>query len=198
MVNNSKKKLQFKGISFSLFGVQVGWELTSKNVLKADDKIDDDVGLFEEHKFRDKIRNCLKELYILRNNLSNFYWTFNNLEQLLSAKYNDEENLEFHFINECYIRALEVYNNIAGILMGSEYFLFVKNEERKQILESFDYVMLQQILIEHDDEYEIPVDEQREIVEDLISIYRNIDNQIDYFSSMLLEGDNVTAQSLKL
>lgn len=184
MVGIGKKKLEFKGISVSLFGVQLGFEFGSKNEQK-ENLNHTEVEQGRENKNREEIIKCLKELYIIRNNLSYFYFTYNNLEQLLFADYDDEEELEFHLMNKCYSQALKVYRNIADILMGSDYFLLVKSEKRKQIIESFDYVMLQQTLMEHDEDYEILIDEQREISEDLIALYENIDNQIDEFNSML-------------
>lgn len=59
--------------------------------------------------------------------------------------------------------------------------MFIKNEKRKQILESFDYVTLQQTQEENDEEYVISIDEQIEIIEGLIKLYEKIDE----FNSIL-------------
>lgn len=159
-------KFKFSGFSASLLGsLSVNFDFETKA------------------EQREKLSQSLKELYILRNNLTYFYFTYYSLEELSFAETDNE--LEKELMDGCFIKAFEVYSNISDTLMGSEYFMLLDKNERIRILRSFDYVKLQETLMEHDEDHYLNIEEQREIVEELLTLYDKIDDQIDKFNSML-------------
>ncbi|PAE07170.1 hypothetical protein CHI12_11850, partial [Terribacillus saccharophilus] len=74
---------------------------------------------------------------------------------------------------------LSEYRDIADILIGSEYFLLLENEERKKILDSFDYIYSIDTGWQYVEEFEIPIDEIHEVIVDLLYLYENIDQKIN-------------------
>lgn len=156
-------RIHFTGLTIPLLGVEINLEFSSD----------------------DEIRKCLKDLYTLRNSLVYYYFSYYGLKEYLSSDYSDSYELEEETVLRYFGETLKSYRKIQKIIVGSDYFLRLKNHDRIKLLESFDYIFLLDTLMEHDEDYEVTVDEQRKIILDLLTLFEHIDETINKFSSKL-------------
>lgn len=157
-------RIHFTGITVPILGVEFNFEYSSV-----------------------EIRKYLKDLYTLRNSLVYYYYSYYSLKERLSSDYFDDNELEEETTLRYFRETLESYRDIQKIIIGSDYFLLLKNHDRKKLLESFDYIFLLDTLMEHDEDYEVSVDEQQKIIMDLLNLFEHIDETINKFSSMLYD-----------
>lgn len=140
-----KANYRLTGISTSFFGVS--WE----NVNGTDKQ------------------DILRELYVIRRKLSQFYFSYQ--ESLARL---EEDDLISTFL----FKVIQFNNELADIVLSSKYFVQLPIEKRSEMLYAFDYVMLQEVSIENDEDYEISDDDIQSMIEDLLNLFLEIDKEI--------------------
>jgi hypothetical protein len=117
----------------------------------------------------------LRELYKIRYIVSRFYFLYEHRAERLVGLNDDDMN---ELIIGLHDDAVETYEKLADVLLGSEYFMLIDAEKRDKIIESFDYVNeIDRYLDDHDDN-ELSEEEIAPIIEGLIELFDNINKWI--------------------
>lgn len=82
----------------------------------------------------------LKDLYILRNILSKYYFLYQQKYEELLLLVSDEDAIFTELTLDSYENTISTYKDIADLLLGSDYFLLLDSRKRNEIIASFDYV----------------------------------------------------------
>lgn len=167
------KKAEIKELSFSLFGV--GATVGKKNdVCIAIDKQEDVVK-----------QEVLRELFIIRNSLSDLYFRYDAIDEILINFVPDDEERIYKIANRLFGKVFGVYAQISAIIFGSKYFVLLEVEERSKVIDIFDYVLFEKAMMEENKDYFLDPDEQVSLVFELKKLFEDITNQINLISDRL-------------
>lgn len=143
-------------------------------------------GIKESSNDKNKVitkQEVLKELFSIRNILSNFSIKFEVLYKRYENEfYDDEEALTNKVCSKLMPDVFRVSDTVSKALFSSNYFVLMRDEDRKQLIESFDYIVFEREMLDADIEnYFLDPDEQEHIVTELIELYERITKQIELF-----------------
>ena len=167
------EKIEIKELSFSLFGF--GATIGKKNDISTTiDKQGDDVK-----------QEVLRELFILRNSLSKFYFRYDAINDNLINFQPDEEEREFDIAKRLFEKVFDIYAEIATFIFGSKYFVLLGTEERNMVIDVFDYVLHEKVMMEENEDYFLDPEEQLSLVLELKKLFEDITNQINLITDNL-------------
>lgn len=121
-------------------------------------------------------QDVMRELYLIRRKLSHFYFSYqDNLIRL-----EEDELLEAYFL-----KAFQVYDEIAESVLGSKFFVQLPIEKRQQFLNVFDNVAYYDVCMENDTNYYMEQEDIQEMINDLLNVFIKIDDEINKIESTL-------------
>lgn len=92
----------------------------------------------------------------------------------------DDEDALLKFAEKHVDEALNTYNTIKELMLGSTYFAMQPLENRKKIINTFDYATF--LKIDNDEEQPVNMQDISDILKDLFDIFESIDEKIEEIS----------------
>lgn len=116
----------------------------------------------------------LRELYVIRNTLSYFYFLNQHKYELTEDSFDDEQNNLSDLAKEVF----STYKKLADVLLGSEYFSLIDYDIRDRILQSFDYVNMSDAYLDTHTDNWLSEEEIFPMVEGLLTLFEEITEAI--------------------
>ncbi|WML52225.1 hypothetical protein RCG17_22990 [Neobacillus sp. PS3-12] len=116
----------------------------------------------------------LRELYVIRNTLSYFYFLYQHKYELIENPFDDEQNNLIDLAKEVF----STYKKLADVLLGSEYFSLIEFNIRDRILQSFDYVNIQDAYLDAHPDNDLSEEKIIPMVEGLLTMFEEITEAI--------------------
>lgn len=168
------ENFEFSGLSASLFGVGGSVSFKKKTDSAGERNIDRVENLTE----------ILSELYTFRKVMTDFSLRYQALKDMLDVG-EDEERVEEEIAEKLFLRTFEVYNEVSKLIFSSKYFILLDKEKRMKIIESFDYVVYEEVRMEEDESYFLETSEQVGLIKELHALFEEVTDQIERVSDEL-------------
>ncbi|REK71318.1 hypothetical protein [Paenibacillus paeoniae] len=166
------RNFEFKQLSLSLSGP--GITVERKNNALA----------YLENQSDETKQEVLRELFVIRHSLSEFYYRYKSIENTNWDL--DEDEMKSEIAERLFSRVFDLYEKISKDILGSKYFVLMRNEQRKQIIEAFDYVISEKVSLEEDSDYPFDEDEEYAFISQLIELFEEVSDTIDNTMESLL------------
>ncbi|WP_416298140.1 hypothetical protein ACM7Q1_12740 [Paenibacillus illinoisensis] len=168
------KNFELSGLSASLFGVGVSVNFKKKTYSEK-----------EGDKSRvESLTQILSELYTFRKAMTDFSLRYEALKDMLDVG-EDEERVKEEIAEKLFLRTFDVYSDVSKLIFSSRYFALLDKEEKMKIINSFDYVVYEEVRMEEDESYFLDISEQIELVEELRALFEEVTIQIERVSDEL-------------
>lgn len=160
-------QIEVKELSFSLFGASVTFGKKSNTLARI------------EKQSNEVKQEVLRELFVIRHILSDFYFRYEALNNdLINLEPNDEDRL-YVISNKLFPRVFQVYSEISTALLGSKYFILMEAEERNSVLNVLDYITSERVSMEEIEDYALDPDEQVALLLDLNKLFDQVNSHVD-------------------
>jgi hypothetical protein len=124
-------------------------------------------------------QEILRELFVIRHILSDFYFRYEAWDDyLINEEQDDEIRLE-RIAHNLFGNVFNIYLDLSKIILGSKYFVLLTKEKRNTISEIFDYITSERVSMEELEDHYLDPSEQVELVNGLNSLFLQIDKEIE-------------------
>ncbi|MEY8740180.1 hypothetical protein [Paenibacillus tundrae] len=137
------------------------------------------IGVTLEKKGNELKHEILREMFVIRHTLSDFYYRYEAINDKMSYEEPDEETRSETIANLMFEKVFETYLDLSKFFLGSKYFVLLTKQERQRTLSVFDNITSVKVSMEENEDFYLDAYEQVELMEDLNVLFHKIDKEIE-------------------